>query len=44
MKNALSEEEVRIIKQAVQEQAAGEREAGVATFDGGPDAPNQRIW
>ncbi|KAH6645904.1 hypothetical protein BKA67DRAFT_526154 [Truncatella angustata] len=44
VENALSQEEVRILKKAVQEQAAGERKDGVATFDGGPHAPNQRIW
>lgn len=44
VENALSREQVRILKKAVQEQAAGERKAGVATFDGGPDTPNQRIW
>ncbi|KZL76607.1 phytanoyl- dioxygenase family protein [Colletotrichum incanum] len=44
VKNALSPREVDIIKKAVLEQAAGERQAGVATFDGGPDGPNQRVW
>lgn len=44
MKNALTRDQVQILKKAIQEQAAGERKAGVATFDGGPDSPNQRIW
>lgn len=44
VKDALSPDEVQILKRALQEQAAGERKAGVATFDGGPDTPNQRIW
>ncbi|OLN97843.1 hypothetical protein CCHL11_02572 [Colletotrichum chlorophyti] len=44
VKNALSSEEVRIIKTAVLEQATGERQAGVATFDGGPEGTNQRVW
>lgn len=41
--NALSPSQVAILKQAVQEQAAGERNGGLATFDGGPKKPNQRI-
>ncbi|TDZ24918.1 Dioxygenase [Colletotrichum orbiculare MAFF 240422] len=44
LKNALSPEQVAILKKAAQEQASGERKAGVATFDGGPKKPNQRIW
>ncbi|UQC81109.1 uncharacterized protein CLUP02_06595, partial [Colletotrichum lupini] len=44
MKNALTPEQVAILKKGAQEQAAGERNAGVATFDGGPKKPNQRIW
>ncbi|KAI8266070.1 Xanthine dehydrogenase [Colletotrichum sp. SAR11_239] len=44
LKNALTPEQVAILKKASQEQAAGERNAGVATFDGGPKKPNQRIW
>ncbi|RYO81429.1 hypothetical protein DL766_004708 [Monosporascus sp. MC13-8B] len=44
VKNALLPSEVDIIRGAVLEQAAGEREAGVATFDGGPNGPNQRVW
>lgn len=44
LKNALTPEQVAILKKGAQEQAAGERKAGVATFDGGPKKPNQRIW
>lgn len=44
MRNALTPEQVAILKKGAQEQAAGERNAGVATFDGGPKKPNQRIW
>ncbi|GJD03541.1 phytanoyl-dioxygenase [Colletotrichum higginsianum] len=44
VKNALLPKEVEIIKNAVLQQAAGERQAGVATFDGGSKGPNQRVW
>lgn len=44
VKNALSPEQVTTLKKAIKEQAAGERAAGVAAKDGGPNAPNQRIW
>ncbi|ORY64913.1 uncharacterized protein BCR38DRAFT_431318 [Pseudomassariella vexata] len=44
VKNALTPSQVSILKTAVQEQAAGERAAGVARADGGPNGPNQRIW
>ncbi|KAL0932267.1 uncharacterized protein CTRU02_213220 [Colletotrichum truncatum] len=44
VKNALNPEQVAIMKKATQEQAAGERQAGVSAADGGPNAPNQRIW
>lgn len=44
LKNALSPEQVAILKKASQEQAAAERKAGIATFDGGPTKPNQRVW
>lgn len=44
LKNALSPEQVALLKKASQEQAAAEREAKVATFDGGKNKPNQRIW
>ncbi|KXH69490.1 hypothetical protein CSAL01_07174 [Colletotrichum salicis] len=44
VKNALNPEQVSILKKGTQEQAAGERKAGVSAADGGPNAPNQRIW
>ncbi|CAN8102238.1 unnamed protein product [Discula destructiva] len=44
LKNALSPEQVAFLKNAAQEQAAGERKLGTATFDGGPNKPNQRVW
>lgn len=48
VKDALSPEQVRILKNAVEEQAAGERAAGVAHMDGAHvkdgDEPNQRVW
>ncbi|KAK6822026.1 Phytanoyl-dioxygenase [Apiospora arundinis] len=43
-KNVLSPEQVAIMRKAVTEQAAGERKAGIAQVDGGPDGPNQRLW
>ncbi|KAK7943846.1 uncharacterized protein PG986_012959 [Apiospora aurea] len=43
-KNVLSPEQVAIMRKAVVEQAAGERKAGIAQVDGGPDGPNQRLW
>ncbi|GAW13581.1 hypothetical protein ANO14919_029680 [Xylariales sp. No.14919] len=42
--NVLTPDQITIIKKAVQEQAAGEREAGIAQMDGGPQGPNQRLW
>lgn len=42
--NALSLEEVHTLKEALRQQAEGEVNAGVAAKDGGPKAPNQRIW
>ncbi|KUI70459.1 hypothetical protein VM1G_06003 [Cytospora mali] len=44
VKNALTPEQVAIMKKAVQEQAAGENAAGIGQPDGGPHGPNQRIW
>ncbi|KAK7991275.1 Phytanoyl-dioxygenase [Apiospora saccharicola] len=43
-KSVLSPEQVAIMRKAVVEQAAGERKAGIAQVDGGPDGPNQRLW
>lgn len=46
--NALSREQAGILRTAVEEQAAGERVAGVAHMDGvhakSGDQPNQRVW
>ncbi|OTA91058.1 hypothetical protein M434DRAFT_397540 [Hypoxylon sp. CO27-5] len=47
VKNALTPTQVAVLRKAVEEQAAGERKAGVARMDGGADAtsgPNQRLW
>ncbi|KAJ5763853.1 hypothetical protein N7533_002534 [Penicillium manginii] len=44
VKDALAPEQIATLKKAVLEQAAGEVAAGVAAKDGGPNAPNQRIW
>ncbi|KAI0381320.1 hypothetical protein F5Y04DRAFT_288933 [Hypomontagnella monticulosa] len=44
VKNALTPEQVVILKRAVLQQAAGEVRVGVATQDGGPNNPNQRLW
>jgi hypothetical protein len=44
VKNALSAEQIYTLKEAVRQQAEGEVKAGVAAKDGGPTAPNQRIW
>lgn len=44
VKNVLTHDQCAIMKKAVQEQAAGEREAGIAQMDGGPQGPNQRLW
>lgn len=40
----MTPEQLVIMKKAVQEQAAGEREAGIAQVDGGANGPNQRLW
>ncbi|KAI1210756.1 PhyH-domain-containing protein [Annulohypoxylon truncatum] len=47
VKNALTPTQVAVLRKAVEEQAAGERKAGIARMDSGPDAgsgPNQRLW
>jgi ectoine hydroxylase-related dioxygenase (phytanoyl-CoA dioxygenase family) len=44
VKNALTPKQVEVLAKAVQEQGAGERAAGININDGGPHAPNQRIW
>lgn len=42
VKNVLTPEQCAIMKKAVQEQAAGEHEAGIAQMDGGPKAVNRQ--
>ena len=44
VKNALSPEEVHKYREALRQQAEGEVKAGVSVNDGGPKAPNQRVW
>ncbi|EXJ68372.1 uncharacterized protein A1O5_08164 [Cladophialophora psammophila CBS 110553] len=44
VKNALTADQVQILAEAIRQQGRGEIEAGVAARDGGPNAPNQRIW
>lgn len=44
VKDALCPEQCAALRQRLSDQAAGERKAGVAFFDGGPLKPNQRIW
>lgn len=44
VKDALSPAECVALAKRLGNQAAGERKAGVAYFDGGPLKPNQRIW
>lgn len=44
VKNALGPKQLATLKEALKQQAAGEIEAGVAVNDGGPNAPNQRVW
>jgi hypothetical protein len=42
--NAMSPREVHVMREALMQQAKGEMDNGVANRDGGPNAPNQRIW
>ena len=44
VKDALNSEQCVALAKRLSDQAAGERNAGVAFFDGGPLKPNQRIW
>lgn len=44
VKDSLSREQVKLLKSAIEQQAAGEVKHGVASKDGGAGAPNQRIW
>jgi ectoine hydroxylase-related dioxygenase (phytanoyl-CoA dioxygenase family) len=41
---ALSASDLRALRERLVEQAAAEAEIGRATRDGGPGAPNQRVW
>ena len=42
--NALTKDQVGMLREALAQQGRGEVSAGVAANDGGPSAPNQRIW
>jgi ectoine hydroxylase-related dioxygenase (phytanoyl-CoA dioxygenase family) len=44
VKNALEPKQLGILQEAIRQQADGEVAAGVSKHDGGPNAPNQRIW
>lgn len=44
VRDALSPGDVAELRTRLREQADGEAKAGVASFDGGPGGPNQRVW
>ena len=44
VKNALTPEQVNVLREAIRQQGEGEANAGIAQRDGGPSGPNQRIW
>jgi ectoine hydroxylase-related dioxygenase (phytanoyl-CoA dioxygenase family) len=44
LQDAISPDTLAKLRKRVVDQAAGERQAGVAVRDGGRDQPNQRIW
>lgn len=44
IKDALTPTKTAALRKRLRDQADGEKAAGVATFDGGPKAPNQRVW
>jgi hypothetical protein len=44
VKNALSPDELQKLQKRLKDQAKGEAEAGVGSFDGGESKPNQRLW
>ena len=44
VKDALTPAKTAALRQRLRDQADGETAAGVATFDGGPGGPNQRVW
>lgn len=44
VKDALTPAKTAALRKRLRDQADGEQAAGVATFDGGPGGPNQRVW
>ena len=44
VKDALTPAKTAALRRRLRDQADGEKAAGVATFDGGPGGPNQRVW
>ncbi|HEX4181702.1 MAG TPA: phytanoyl-CoA dioxygenase family protein [Caulobacteraceae bacterium] len=44
IKDALTPAKTAALRKRLRDQADGEKAAGVATFDGGPGGPNQRVW
>jgi ectoine hydroxylase-related dioxygenase (phytanoyl-CoA dioxygenase family) len=44
VRDALSPDKVARLRRRLVDQAAGEAAAGLASFDGGPGGPNQRVW
>jgi hypothetical protein len=44
VKDALEPMQLGILQEAIRQQGEGEIAAGVSKHDGGPKAPNQRIW
>jgi len=44
VRDALSPDQVKALRTRLRDQADGEAAAGVASFDGGPGGPNQRVW
>jgi hypothetical protein len=44
VKDALEPRQLGILQEALRQQAEGEVAAGLSKHDGGPNAPNQRIW
>ncbi len=44
VKDALTPAKTAALRKRLRDQADGEKAAGVATFDGGPSGPNQRVW
>ncbi|WP_293680933.1 phytanoyl-CoA dioxygenase family protein [uncultured Phenylobacterium sp.] len=44
VKDALTPDRTQALRKRLRQQADGEKAAGVGSFDGGPDGPNQRVW